>query len=154
MKPERAIESPGIATDRSTITRREIESLMEREARPDRPVLSVYLDTDQSDVVNVNRGVAVVFRNMLRDVDPDDKDKQKQLKEDVERVRGFLDDYRDTKRGLVMFSDASDDFFHVRELAVRVPNILTWRDKPYLRPLLELIDEHERYGVVLTDREQ
>jgi peptide subunit release factor 1 (eRF1) len=34
-----------------------------------------------------------------------------------------------------------------------VPNILTWRDVPYVRPLLELIDEHERYGVVLTDRE-
>lgn len=52
-----------------------------------------------------------------------------------------------------MFSDGSEGFFHVRELGVRVPNILTWRDIPYVRPLLELIDEHERYGVVLTDRE-
>src|SRR5712672_3434848 len=45
------------------------------------------------------------------------------------------------------------DFFRVCELAVNVHNILSWRDKPYVRPLLELIDEHERYGVVLTDRE-
>jgi peptide chain release factor subunit 1 len=52
-----------------------------------------------------------------------------------------------------MFSDASEGFFDVREFGVKVPNILTWRDTPYVRPLLELIDEHERYGVVLTDRE-
>jgi peptide subunit release factor 1 (eRF1) len=52
-----------------------------------------------------------------------------------------------------MFSDASEGFFDVRQFGIRVPNILTWRDTPYVRPLLELIDEHERYGVVLTDRE-
>jgi hypothetical protein len=154
MKPERAMHSTGTATDQATITRREVESLMEREARPGSPVLTVYLETDQSNVVNVNRAFKVVFRNMLRDVEqPEDRDKQQQLKEDAERVLRFLDDYRDTKRGLVMFSDASDGFFHVRELGVKVPNILTWRDVPYVRPLLELIDEHERYGVVLTDRE-
>jgi peptide chain release factor subunit 1 len=33
-----------------------------------------------------------------------------------------------------------------------VRNTLRWLDKPYVRPLLELMDEHERYGVVLTDR--
>jgi len=126
---------------------------MEREAQPDSPVLSVYLDTNQADAVNVSRGFEVVFRNMLRDVkQPEDKDKQKQLKEDAERVLRFLDDYRDTKRALVIFADASQDFFWVRELNVDVRNSLSWRDKPYVRPLLELMDEHERYGVVLTDR--
>lgn len=89
MKPERAIRSTETATDKGTITRREVESLMEREARPGSPVLTVYLDTDQSNVVNVNRAFEVVFRNMLREVEqPHDKDKQKQLKEDAERVLG------------------------------------------------------------------
>src|SRR6266576_1424656 len=119
MKPERAMSSPDTATDQAAITRREIDSLREREARPESPVLSVYLDTDQSNVVNVNRAFEVVFRNMLRDVEqPANKDKQKQLMEDTERVLSFLNDYRDPKRGLVMFSDASEDFFSVRELSV------------------------------------
>lgn len=127
---------------------------MEREARPGSPVLSVYLNTDQSNAVNVNRAFEVVFQNMLRNVgQPEDKDQQKQLKEDAEPVLRFLDDYRYTKRGLVMFSDASENFFQVRELSVGVPNLLTWRDTPFVRPLLELMDEHERYVVVLTDRE-
>jgi peptide subunit release factor 1 (eRF1) len=34
-----------------------------------------------------------------------------------------------------------------------VRNGVWWRDTPYLRPLIEILDEHERYGVVLTDRE-
>ena len=154
MKPERAMFSTGGATDQATITRREVESLMERASQPASPVLTVYLDTDKSNVVNVNRAFEVVFRNMLRDVEQfEDKGKQQQLEQDAERVQSFLDDYRATKRGLVMFSDASEGFFDVRKFEIRVPNILTWRDTPYVRPLLELIDEHERYGVVLTDRE-
>jgi len=76
MKPERAMHGTGTATDQATITRREVESLMEREARPGSPVLTVYLETDQSNVVNVNRAFKVVFRNMLRDVEqPEDRDK-------------------------------------------------------------------------------
>src|SRR5258705_701213 len=154
MKPERAMPSSGRATNQATITRREVESLMERASQPGSPVLTVYLDTDKSNVVNVNRGFEVVFRNMLRDVGQfEDKGKQQQLEEDAERVRSFLNDYRATKRGLVMFSDASEGLFDGREFGIRVPNILTWRDTPYVRPLLELLDEHERYGVVLTDRE-
>ena len=154
MKPERAMPSSGSATNQATITRREVESLMERASQPGSPVLTVYLDTDKSNVVNVNRAFEVVFRNMLRDVEQfEDRGKQQQLEEDAERVRSFLNDYRATKRGLVMFSDASEGLFDVREFGIRVPNILTWRDTPYVRPLLELIDEHERYGVVLTDRE-
>jgi len=153
MKPERKLTVIGPDSDQPMLSRSEVESLMGREARPDSPVLSVYLDTNQADVVNVNRAFEVVFKNMLRDVrQPEDKDRQKQLKEDAEWVLRFLDDYRDTKRALVMFADASQDFFWVRELNVDVRNSLSWRDKPYVRPLLELMDEHERYGVVLTDR--
>jgi len=57
---------------------------------------------------------------MLRDIrQPDDKEKHKQLKDDADRVLRFLDDYRDTKRALVIFSDASENFFWVRELNVK-----------------------------------
>ncbi len=29
-----------------------------------------------------------------------------------------------------------------------------WEDTPYIAPLLEILDEYERYGVVLADKEQ
>ena len=159
MKPERVLARQVDTSDKPMISRSDVEALMERDVQPDSPVLSVYLNTDQSDAANIQRGFAVVFRNMLREVErPNDKDKQKdktkqeQLKHDAEKVLRFLDDYREPRRALVVFCDSSQDFFWVRELGVNVRNTLRWLDKPYVRPLLELMDEHERYGVVLTDR--
>ncbi|HBB94801.1 MAG TPA: hypothetical protein DC054_05370 [Blastocatellia bacterium] len=153
MKPERVLTSRAGTSDKPMISRRDVEALMERDVQPDSPVLSVYLNTDQSDAANIQRAFAVVFRNMLREVDgPDDKTKQEQLKNDAKTVLRFLDDYREPRRSLVVFCDSSQDFFWVRDLSVNVRNTLRWRDTPYVRPLLELMDEHERYGVVLTDR--
>src|SRR5258708_29478217 len=159
MKPERVLARQVDTSDKPMISRRDVEALMERDVQPDSPVLSVYLNTDQSDVANIQRGFAVVFRNMLREVEgPNDKDKQKdktkqeQLKNDAEKVLRFLDDYREPRRALVIFCDSSQDFFWVRELGVNVRNTLRRQDTPYVRPLLELMDEHERYGVMLTDR--
>jgi peptide chain release factor subunit 1 len=153
MTPVQAQTQSLAEANQQMVSRREVEALLERGTRPDSPVLSVYVDTDQSNVVNVNRAFEVVFKNMLRDIkQPEDKEKQNQLKDDAELVLRFLDDYRDTKRALVVFSDASENFFWVRELSVNVSNSLVWHAKPFVRPLLELMDEHERYGVVLTDR--
>lgn len=138
------------------ISRADIESLSEREATPNSPVLSVYLDTDQSKGVNVNRAFTVVLKNLLRELEQSlnlDKKGRKEFQNDIERVFRFLDEYREPKRGLVVFCDASEDFFWVRELSVSVRNAVWRADRPYPRPLLELFDERERFGVVLTDRE-
>jgi peptide subunit release factor 1 (eRF1) len=53
-----------------------------------------------------------------------------------------------------MFCDSSEDFSWAYELHVPVMTEVRWSEKPYLRPLLEIIDEHERYGMILTDRAQ
>lgn len=154
MKPEPAFNQLVGTPENRLISRRDIEGLALYEANPDSPVLSLYLDTDQSRQPNLNRGFEVVFRNMLREVEqPDDKEKRQELKEDAEAIVRFMDDYRDTRRALVIFSDASEKLFWVRELNVNVVDRLRWEPPPYVRPLLELIDEHERYGVVLTDRQ-
>jgi peptide chain release factor subunit 1 len=69
-------------------------------------------------------------------------------------VQQFVKEYRDLKRGLAIFCDASDNLFWHRELNVRLRNGARWNETPYARPLLELLDEYERYCVVLTDRKQ
>ena len=81
MKPERVLTRRVDTSDKPMISRRDVEALMERDVQPDSPVLSVYLNTDQSDAANIQRAFAVVFRNMLREVEgPNDKDKQKDKK--------------------------------------------------------------------------
>jgi peptide subunit release factor 1 (eRF1) len=129
--------------------------LVQREPKPGSPALSIYLDTDRSREINIERGFEVVLKNMLREIRQKlDKEARQEFDADAERVRQLVEEYRDVKRGLVVFCDASDDFLWLRELNVRVRNGAQWNDTPYLRPLIEILDEHERYGVVLTDRKQ
>ena len=154
-KPERAGTSPARTTEERLISKRDLEDLMQREAKPGSPVLSIYLDTDQGKAINVNRAFEVILKNTLREVQqPLDKPRRKEFEADAQRVLAFLEDYRDPKRGLVIFCDASEDFFWFRALGVGVRNGVWWRDTPHVRPLIELLDEHERYGVLLTDRGQ
>src|SRR6267142_5546522 len=134
------------------LSRNDLEALRRREAKPGSPVLSVYLDTDQSRDLNIERGFEVVLKDLLREIRQNlDKDTRKEFDGDAERVQQFVEEYRDVKRGLAVFCDASDKFLWHTELNVNLRNGARWNDSPYVRPLIEVLDEHERYGVVLTD---
>jgi peptide subunit release factor 1 (eRF1) len=136
------------------ISRSDVESLIEREPKPGSPVLSVYLNIIPSRLDPVNRAFEVVLKNLLREIESElDKKAREEFQEDTEPVFTFLEDYREPKRGLVIFCDQSESFFWFRELRVGVTDGVWWRDTPYVRPLIEIMDEHERYGMVLTDRE-
>jgi peptide chain release factor subunit 1 len=136
------------------LSRADLEALTQRQAKPDSPVLSVYLDTDQSREINLERGFEVVLKDMLREIRQKlDKESRAQFDADATPVSKFVEDYRNVRGGLVLFCNASDNFFWVRELNIRVRNRARWNDTPYVRPLIEMVDEYERYAVVLTDRE-
>jgi peptide subunit release factor 1 (eRF1) len=137
------------------LSKNDLESLIQREAKPGSPVLSIYLDTDQSREIHIERGFEVVLKDMLREIRRKlDKKARQEFDVDAERVRQLVEEYRDVKRGLVIFCDASENFLWRRELNVSVRNGARWEETPYLRPLIEILDEHERYAVVLTDRKQ
>jgi len=55
-------------------------------------------------------------------------------------------------KALVLFSDSKQDFWWQRELQVQLPNGARWSAQPWLRPLLEVIEEHDRAAVVLIDK--
>ena len=123
--------------------------MIKREAKPGSPILSVYLDTDQSREINIERGFEVVVKDMLREIRQKlDKEARLEFDADAKGVRQFLQEYRDVKRGLVILCDVSDKFFWRQQLSVRVRNSARWDDTPYVRPLIEMLDEHERYAVV------
>jgi len=137
------------------ISKEDLGTLSQWQAKQDSPVLSVYLDTDQSREINIERGFETVLKNLLREIRQKlDKERRKGFDEDAERARQFVEEYRDFKRGLVIFCDQSEDFFWVGELNIRVRSGAWWTETPYLRPLIEIMDEYERYGVVVTDRQQ
>jgi hypothetical protein len=53
------ISATGTQTETpATFSRADLEALAQRETKPGSPVLSVYLDTDQSREINIERGIA------------------------------------------------------------------------------------------------
>ena len=137
------------------ITKLRLKELIEYKAMPGSQTLSLYLSVDQSDAANLNRMFEVSLFNVLREVEETlDSRRLSEFKKDAFRAQEFVERYRPRAKGLIIFCNSSEDFFWVHELHVPMKTEARWSEKPYLRPLLEIIDEHERYGVILTDRSQ
>lgn len=138
------------------ISKEEIGTLIGREGKPGHPVLSVYLDVNQSRETNLNRKFEVSLGNLLRGLEQElvNGFEREEFVADAERMRRFVSDYRPSARSLVIFCDALEDFLWSRELDVPLRSEARWSETLYLRPLIETLDEFERYGVILTDRAQ
>lgn len=137
------------------ISKRDLEKLLEWGARPGSPVLSVYLDIDQTQPVNLKRGFETTLKTMLRSIEQqlEDEYQREAFAEDTEGIVRYVFNYTPNAQSLVLFCDASEDFFWARELRTKLRNEAHWSDTPYLRPLLEVLNDFERYGVILADRE-
>ena len=121
-----------------------LQEIIGYKSRAGSPTLSVYLDIDQSNAANLNRKFEVSLFNALREEEEKyDGHGRSDLQEGALRVQKFVEGYRPRAKGLVVFCDPSDDFFRAYELQVPVKTEARWSEKPYLRPPLEMIDEHE-----------
>jgi peptide subunit release factor 1 (eRF1) len=135
------------------ISIQDLDQLIKREPRAGSPVLSVYLSTDPSRQQNIQRGFEAVLRQMLRSIDGQllEKPFRKQFAEDAGRVEHIVKIHVQREKSLAIFCDASEDFCWTRGLQIRLRDDAHWDETPYLRPLLEALDEYERYGVVLIE---
>src|SRR5207248_5778540 len=70
------------------------------------------------------------------------------------RVERFVASYEAHTATLVLFADASGDLFWTGELRAPVSTDVRWEPTPWVRPLLEALDEHRRYAVVVADKER
>ncbi|HYJ14273.1 MAG TPA: hypothetical protein VE170_02225 [Candidatus Limnocylindria bacterium] len=135
------------------ISKADLEFLTERKAVENSPVLSVYLDTDQSKAVNLQRRFEASLRDMLRSIEKRlDKPQLKNFAADAERVGEYVSGLEPRAKACLCFADDSEKFFWARTINAPVHNQARWSDTPYVVPLLEIFDEHERYGVVLVDK--
>ena len=135
------------------ISKADIEAIVERKGVPGSPVLSVYLDIDQNKASNLKRRFEASLNDMLRSIEARLDEKQLQsFSADAARVRRFVSGLEPEGKGLILFCDDSENFFWAREIKPSVRNNARWSDTPYIRPLLEILDEYERYGVALVDK--
>ncbi|HEX9260088.1 MAG TPA: hypothetical protein VF855_11170 [Acidimicrobiales bacterium] len=77
------------------------------------------------------------------------------VRDDVRRMRAHVQGLgRAGVRGLAMFSCSAEGLWQIHELPVRVPSRMIVNRSPYVRPLEELLDEYQRFGVLLADRQR
>jgi peptide subunit release factor 1 (eRF1) len=130
------------------------QSLVSHPRRPNRCVLSVYLNVDQSRTDNLNAGLITHFRDMMNAVrqtvtDPAELER---FREAEHHLADFVSAYAPRGRTLVMFFDQSDGFFWHDELEISIQNIVRWDREFSLKPIAAARDDFEGYGVVLVDR--
>jgi peptide chain release factor subunit 1 len=135
------------------ITEREIRELASFRGR-EALVTSCYLDVDGASYVRHGDVVRQLDR-LLREVRTrvnGDPSLAADLRRIEDHVRGGID--RSRTRGLAMFSCSAHDFWRVVELPVAVRSQVVVNHSPAVRQLEVVVDEYERFGVLLVDRQR
>lgn len=111
--------------------------------KPPQPVLSIYLNTDPAEG-NAD-AYKLRLRTMLKDIAMD---------EDVEAVLRYFEHEHDwSGRSVAVFSCAAQGFFKPFPLAIATRDRVRINDRPYVKPLADLLDSYGGYGVVLVDKQ-
>lgn len=134
----------------------DIRQLQQYKSGPDTLIVSLYVNVDQSNAANLNRGFETAVDNLFRqmvDRIPTGENNRQRLESECRRIMRFLKDYTPKGRGLVVFSDSKQDFWWQRDLQVEMPTEARWSPNPWVRPLLEVLESHDRFALVLIDKQ-
>jgi peptide chain release factor subunit 1 len=127
--------------EQTMLTESDLKDLLNYQGQS--PVLSVYLNTEPTAGSVDNHKLRL--RSMLKDVDAD---------EDTEVVLRYFDHEFDwSGRSVAVFSSAPEGYFGAYPLAVPVRSRVRLADRPYVKPLADLLDSFGGYGVALVDKQ-
>jgi peptide subunit release factor 1 (eRF1) len=139
------------------LTREQLDQLVDWKVGP-YPVTSVYLDTDPrrhtgSEWAKVLESVVADKRREISQSEFT-RDQQRWAEEDLVAVQEFVSSrFRsDGKSGLVVFASTPAGLWQALALPRPVSTQVVVDDRPWVRPLLVLADEFERFGAVVVDR--
>ncbi len=125
------------------LNERDLQELIRFQA--DDPVLSVYLNVDPS------AGSADRYKLRLRQML---KPYEEEAPQDCETVKRFIDhEYDWSGRGLAIFSCTAQDYFRSFPLALPLRSRARLSNRPYVKPLADLLDNYGHYGVALVDKQ-
>ncbi len=135
------------------ITEEEIRTLAGYKGE-DAPVTTCYLNVDGATHVrhqDVMRELDRVLR-LARARGADDPSVMTDLERIEAHVRGGFD--RSRTRGLAIFSCTAHDYWRLIELPVPVHSQVVVNHSPSVRQLEVVVDQHERFGLLLVDRQR
>src|SRR3990170_4849132 len=121
-------------------TERDLRELLEYTAG--HAVLSVYLNTDPTE--GSADAYKLRLRSMLKDID---------LPEDASLIERYFDHEHDwSGKSVAIFSCEPEGFFRVYAFAVPLRDRVRSSERPYVKPLANLMDLYGGYGVALVDK--
>jgi peptide chain release factor subunit 1 len=131
------------------ITRPQLDALVRLDTG-ERTVLSVMLDLAPER--QIARDYRVAFDDLVRARNTRlVAAERKTIAREAERVRAFLADAVPHGQGVVIYSCTPADLWQVCYLAKPIQDYLYLGPRPYLRPLVDAMDEQERAVVALAD---
>jgi peptide subunit release factor 1 (eRF1) len=117
-------------------------------------VLSLYLNLDPTR--QVTRSYRIELKDLVREASATlTKAERNNLASEVGRAAEFLDRPGEPQgRGLILFSCAPRDLWLARFVSVPVRDHLAFDVRPDIAGLLELVDDYERFAVVLVSKDK
>jgi len=115
--------------------------------------LTVYVDLDQAKQANRNRGYVVQAEALLKDL-MSRHDVEGSLVQAVAMARHALEALEPHAKSALIVCHPARQYEQAFLGDLPFPTTAHWRRGAFLRPLVEALDEHERFAVVLTSRQR
>ena len=115
--------------------------------------VSLYLNVDP--MFNARGDYMVHFKNMIKNaIEKLDKSVYKAVKDDIEKIESYVvSNKRMLRKGIVLISSSGSAFWKEYSLNVPVKNELIVDKTPYAKPLMDILDNYQKYVVLLVDKE-
>ncbi len=112
------------------------------EFKTDHQVLSVYLHTGPT--LGSADAYRPRLRGMLKDVE---------LEKDARNIEHYIDfEFDWSGKGVAIFSCYEEDFFRTYVFAVPLRDRVRFSERPYVKPLADLLDFYGGYGLAMVDK--
>ena len=112
--------------------------------------LTLYVDLDQGSRANRHGGFLVQAQAMLKNLRSESGDDQ-QLDDAVQRAVRLVSNVEPQGRAAMVVVHPETGLEEIHQAGVHFPASAFWRRGAFLRPVVEAMDENERYAVVLAD---
>jgi peptide chain release factor subunit 1 len=115
--------------------------------------VSLYLNVNP--VTNAKNDYMIHLKNILKQAaDTLGKQKMKEIAADVGKIESYCkNNKRMFKRGLAIMSASTQDFWKEFHLSVPLKNEVIVDTSPYIKPLLDILDNYQRYAILLVGRD-
>lgn len=115
--------------------------------------VSLYLNVNP--ITNAKGDYIIHMKNMIKNtIEGLDRAISKKVKGDLDKIDLYvLGNKRKFKKGLAILSSKERNFWREFHLSVPVKNEVIVDRFPYIKPLLDILDNYQRYAILIVGRE-